>query len=62
MDLQQELKLHYVQHPGSEGMNRMDLNIVSSEHSKNVFLSSKFEKLDQNTKQKIGCCRNVKNQ
>ena len=40
--------------PWIEGMNRMDLNIVSSEHSKNVFLSSKFEKLDQNTKQKIG--------
>ena len=40
--------------PWIEGMNRMDLNIVSSEHSKNVFLSSKFDKMDQNTKQKIG--------
>ena len=27
-----------------EGMNRMDLNIVSSEHSKNVFLETEFEK------------------
>jgi glycosyltransferase involved in cell wall biosynthesis len=27
-----------------EGMNRMDLNIVSSEHSKKVFLESEFEK------------------
>jgi len=30
-----------------EGMNRMDLNIVSSEHSKNAFLNSKFEKKNQ---------------
>jgi len=32
-----------------EGCNRMDLNIVSSEHSKKVFLDSKFEKRDKNT-------------
>ena len=30
-----------------EGMNRMDLNIVSSEHSKKAFLNSKFEKKNQ---------------
>ena len=30
-----------------EGMNRMDLNIVSSEHSKKSFLSSIYEKQDQ---------------
>ena len=30
-----------------EGINRMDLNIVSSEHSKNAFLNSKFEKKNQ---------------
>ena len=40
--------------PWIEGMNRMDLNIVSSEHSKNVFLNSKFDKVDQNTQQKVG--------
>jgi glycosyltransferase involved in cell wall biosynthesis len=30
-----------------EGMNRMDLNIVSSEHSKKAFLNSAFEKKNQ---------------
>ena len=30
-----------------EGINRMDLNIVSSEHSKNSFLNSVFEKKNQ---------------
>jgi len=37
-----------------EGCNRMDLNIVSSEHSKQVFLNSKYDKVDQKTNQKIG--------
>ena len=32
-----------------EGLNRMDLNIVSSEHSKKVFLESKFEKRNSKT-------------
>jgi hypothetical protein len=32
-----------------EGCNRMDLNIVSSEHSKKVFLDSKFEKRNKQT-------------
>ena len=32
----------------------MDLNIVSSEHSKQVFLNSKFDKIDPKTNQKIG--------
>jgi len=32
-----------------EGMNRMNLNIVSSEHSKHVFLSSEFEKRNKQT-------------
>jgi len=40
--------------PWIEGCNRMDLNIVSSEHSKQVFLNSKFDKVDQKTNQKIG--------
>jgi glycosyltransferase involved in cell wall biosynthesis len=30
-----------------EGLNRMDLNLVSSDHSKKVFKNSKFEKRDQ---------------
>ena len=33
-----------------EGMNRMDVNFVSSEHSKNVFLNSVFEKQDNHKK------------
>ena len=37
-----------------EGMNRMDLNIVSSNHSKSVFENTKFEIKDQNTKQTTG--------
>jgi glycosyltransferase involved in cell wall biosynthesis len=37
-----------------EGMNRMNLNLVSSEHSKKVFQDSKFQKQDENTKQIIG--------
>jgi len=32
-----------------EGMNRMDLNIVSSEHSKKVFQDSKFERRNKET-------------
>jgi glycosyltransferase involved in cell wall biosynthesis len=32
-----------------EGMNRMNLNIVSSEHSKRVFLETQFEKRNKNT-------------
>ena len=32
-----------------DGMNRMDINLVSSEHSKNVFLNSTFEQREQNT-------------
>jgi hypothetical protein len=32
-----------------EGMNRMNLNIVSSEHSKKVFLSTEFEKRNKQT-------------
>jgi glycosyltransferase involved in cell wall biosynthesis len=30
----------------TEGMNRMDINFVSSEHSKKAFLNSEFEKRD----------------
>jgi glycosyltransferase involved in cell wall biosynthesis len=37
-----------------EGMNRMNLNLVSSEHAKKVFQDSKFQKQDEKTKQVIG--------
>ena len=37
-----------------EGSNRMDLNLVSSQHSKQVALASQFEKIDSNTNQKVG--------
>jgi glycosyltransferase involved in cell wall biosynthesis len=37
-----------------EGMNRMNLNLVSSEHSKKVFIDSKFQKQDDQTKQVVG--------
>lgn len=37
-----------------EGMNKMNLNLVSSEHSKKVFLNSKFQKQDEKTKQVVG--------
>lgn len=40
--------------PWIEGCNKMDLILTSSEHSKNVFLNSVFEKVDNNTKQKVG--------
>ena len=36
-----------------EGCNRMDLNIVSSTHSKST-LGISYDKIDDNTKQKIG--------
>ena len=43
-------------YPGDflEGNNRMDLNLVSSEHSKQVALSTKYDKIDKNTNQKTG--------
>jgi glycosyltransferase involved in cell wall biosynthesis len=37
-----------------DGSNKMDLNLVSSEHSKNVALASQFEKRDKNTNQVVG--------
>ena len=36
-----------------EGLNRMDINLVSSEHSKQVFLNSKFEQRDKASNQLI---------
>lgn len=40
--------------PWIEGCNRMDLVLVSSEHSKKVLQESAFQKHDNNTKQVIG--------
>ncbi len=37
-----------------EGVNRMDLVLVSSEHSKKAFLNSKFQKMNEKTKQVEG--------
>jgi len=37
-----------------EGLNRMDINIVSSNHAKETFERSKFEQHDERTQQKIG--------
>ena len=37
-----------------EGSNRMNLNLVSSEHSKQVALASQFDRIDNNTNQKAG--------
>tara|TARA_R100001015_G_C4634968_1_gene202890 strand:- start:5263 stop:6525 length:1263 start_codon:yes stop_codon:yes gene_type:complete len=40
--------------PWIEGLNRMDLNIVPSEHSKNVFLNTSYDRMDNRTQQKVG--------
>ena len=37
-----------------EGINRMDLTLVSSKHSKDTFLNSKYEKVNKQTQQKEG--------
>ena len=37
-----------------EGLNRMDMNWVSSQHSKKVFVGSKFEQRDRNTNAILG--------
>ena len=37
-----------------QGLNRMNLNLVSSNHAKQVFVESKYEQRDQNTHQVIG--------
>tara|TARA_R110001583_G_scaffold53156_1_gene164234 strand:+ start:385 stop:1704 length:1320 start_codon:yes stop_codon:yes gene_type:complete len=40
-----------------DGSNRMDLNLVSSKHSKDVALASKFEKRDKQTNKPVGTLR-----
>ena len=37
-----------------EGVNRMDLTLTSSEHSKNVFINTVLAKVDQRTNQQVG--------
>jgi hypothetical protein len=37
-----------------EGCNKMDLILVSSEHSKKVLTETKYNKMDNNTKQNVG--------
>jgi glycosyltransferase involved in cell wall biosynthesis len=37
-----------------EGINRVDLTLVSSNHAKKVFIENSFEKIDKNTNQKVG--------
>jgi len=37
-----------------EGVNRMDLTLVSSKHAKTVFETSQFERRDKNTNQAVG--------
>ena len=46
-------------YPGEfiEGSNRMDLNLVSSEHSKQVASQTYFDKKDKNTNQTVGQVR-----
>jgi hypothetical protein len=39
--------------PWVEGLNRMDLNLVSSEHSKKVFTDIRFEQKDKQTNQVV---------
>ena len=46
--------------PWIEGLNRMDLNIVPSKHSKKVFENTVFDKMDQKTQQKVAEVRCVK--
>jgi glycosyltransferase involved in cell wall biosynthesis len=43
-------------YPGEfiEGSNRMNLNLLSSKHSKDVALATSFDKIDSRTKQKVG--------
>lgn len=37
-----------------EGINRMNLTLVSSQHAKDVFLNTKYQRVDNNTKQVVG--------
>ena len=43
-----------VSHEFLQGCNKMDLILTTSEHSKNGFVHSVFDKMDEKTKQKVG--------
>jgi hypothetical protein len=47
-------------HEFLEGVNRMDLTLVSSNHAKKVFTDTKFEKVNQQTQQKEGVIELIK--
>ena len=46
--------------PWIEGLNKMDLNIVPAKFVKDTIVNTKFDKHDENTKQKIGELKNEK--
>ena len=43
-----------------EGLNRMDINWVSSKHTKHIFSGMQYEKKDKNTNQTVGVIKNQK--
>jgi glycosyltransferase involved in cell wall biosynthesis len=47
-------------HEFLEGVNRMDLTLVSSNHTKKVFTDTKFEKINSQTQQKEGTIELIK--
>jgi glycosyltransferase involved in cell wall biosynthesis len=47
-------------HEFLEGVNRMDLTLVSSNHTKKVFTDTKFEKINSQTQQKEGVIELIK--
>jgi len=49
-----------VSHEFIEGCNRMDMNIVTSEHSKSGFVNTVYDKINDKTKQKEGELRLTK--
>ena len=46
--------------PWIEGLNRMDLTIVPSEHAKGVLVNTFFDKMDNRTNKKVGVLRAIK--
>jgi len=48
------IETNRVAHEWIEGCNRMDMNIVTSEHSKDGFVNTVYDAIDDKTKQKTG--------
>tara|TARA_B100001059_G_scaffold84097_1_gene82149 strand:- start:15735 stop:17057 length:1323 start_codon:yes stop_codon:yes gene_type:complete len=48
------IETNRVAHEWIEGCNRMDMNIVTSEHSKDGFVNTVYDAIDEKTKQKTG--------